>query len=113
MGTHTANFSIKTEQGKFEAGTVGGDWQWTLVALGAGIGAPETSWTTADSNSYQEVDEGEYKIAAQRLDADGNPLGPVSSTGFIVEGDTPPTEVYIDVAGSIQVSVHANEVGIG
>jgi len=103
----TANFNIKVQQGKFQAGTVGGEWRWWLTTDGASIEPVNEEWTTAEPYSSQEVEAGSYKISAQRLEADGKTgLGPIVETTFIVDdGVEPPEYVMIDVAGTIQVTI--------
>ena len=105
--TQIANFSVKVAQGKFEAGTVGGEWMWVLNDNG--VGTPETrttEWTTAEAYTSIDIEPGDYKITCQRLDEDSKGLGPLSSTGFTVEdGETPPEVVYIDVSDSVVVTI--------
>jgi len=107
-----ANFNIKVQQGKFPAGTVGGKWRWWLVSEGASIDPVDVKWTTLESYTSKAVDDGSYNISAQRLEIDGKTgLGPIVNTSFTVDdGVEPPTHVFIDVAGSIQVTISDDEV---
>lgn len=101
-----ANFSIASKEAIFPAGTIGGDWAWTLSvteALGrASTAAEPITWTTVDPFTSAEVQpETTYKISGVRIDPDKNTLGEVVSASFTTEAL--PVDVIIDVADTISV----------
>jgi hypothetical protein len=92
--------------GKFDEGTVGGKWHWTLTGP-----APQAQDTDDGSRVFFDIDEkanpGEYLISVQRLDVNGLPLGDSqSSAPFVVEPGVKP-QVDIEIAGTVTVTISA------
>jgi hypothetical protein len=103
-----ATFTMKSEQAKFPAGTVGGDWHWVLSDGEVIV----KDWSTeAPFAEAEVVADTEYKISAQRMDPDKAPLGPVVSTSFSTDKD--PEDVFIDVASSISVAIDGAPIDEG
>jgi hypothetical protein len=93
-----ADFTIRTIPMDFPAGTVPGAWRISVS------GAANESQDVTDPKASFSLPAGDYTVSAQRLDAGGNPLGPLVSDSFSV---SEPTGVTIDVADGITVTFGA------
>ena len=98
---NTVNFKVVTEQGKFDAGTVGGQWAWYLRK----DKEDDYKWLTPEHYTSQVLEEGSYTISVQRLDVGEVVLGPMVSIEFTVDGVNTPEIVYIDIAQAVTANV--------
>lgn len=102
-----ANFLIATQEAVFEAGTVGGDWAWSLSETDTLPGRTTKEavvWTTVEPFTSREVEPGTtYRVTGVRIDPEKAQLGPSVSSVFTTE-EVPP-EVVINVAASMNVEL--------
>jgi hypothetical protein len=71
--------TIKSKKHEFPAGTVAGDWR--VVAIhGDNPDDVAAEFVGPDPTAAFDLPEGPYHFRAQRLDADGNGIGPTMST---------------------------------
>jgi hypothetical protein len=92
---------IATENQDFPAGTVAGDWR--VVAI-SGDDPDAIAAELVDKNPKVTFDlaDGEYHFRAQRLDAEGNAIGPTRKTPTVIVGSG---LVPVDVPLTLDVKV--------
>lgn len=88
------------EKQRFAPGVVGG--AWNFVAMRSGDEFP-VQQVEAVPQSVFDLPPGAYVFTGQRMDVNGNPLGPLRSAEFTVPEDG----VDIDVAGGLVVTLDA------
>jgi hypothetical protein len=89
--------TIRTSQSQFPGGTVGGNWRIEL-SLPSDPPSVVLDYEGPSASANFDLQDGEiYNARGYRLDAAGEPLGPIATTQFTAGSDV----VTLDVAGSI------------
>ena len=95
------NVIIPTVSQEFPANTIGGNWLVNLFdAANTLLANVQSSGPTVTVTLATDLPDGAYTLTGQRLDGNGNPLGPVSNGTFKI-----PFTVAIDVASGADLTV--------